>query len=270
MKIVPLLPDRDRPLLFAHRGCSSLAPENTMAAFTLARDLGSPGLELDIHPCAGGELVVVHDDTFVRTAPEYNGGGRRVEELSLKEIRGIEVGAFFGPAFRGEYPPLLEEVVETFCPAMYIDIELKTGKIKDDPLPALAAEKLRSFGRRIMGSLTVSSFNPFALAAFKGLCPEIPTAIIWCVDPGLPFALRRGFGRFISRCDYLKPRHTELGRLSLLRLGIPPGRPLIPWTVDTPEAAARMLALGCPGIITNRPQDMGAFLLPGKEMREKA
>jgi glycerophosphoryl diester phosphodiesterase len=256
MKALPLLPDRDRPLIFAHRGCSSLAPENTMAAFTLARDRGSPGLELDIHPCAGGELVVVHDDTFVRTAPEHNGGGRRVEELSLGEIRGIDVGAFFGPAFRGEHPLLLEEVVESFCPAMYIDIELKTRKIKDDPLPALAAEKIRSFGPGIIGSLTVSSFNPFALGAFKALCPEIPTAIIWCVDPELPFVLRRGLGRFISRCDYLKPRHTELGRFSLLRLGIPPGRPLVPWTVDTPEDAERTRALGCPGLITNRPQDM--------------
>jgi glycerophosphoryl diester phosphodiesterase len=234
-----------------------------MAAFALARDRGCPGLELDIHASLGGELVVVHDDTFVRTAGGgYNGEGRRVEELRLEEIRRIDAGAYFGPPFRGEGPPLLEEVVEAFCPGMYIDIELKTKKIRNDPLPALAAEKIRSFGPRIMESLAVSSFNPFALRAFKERCPGIPTAIIWCVDPEVPLVLRRGFGRFISRCDYLKPRHTELGRLSPPRLSR--GRPLVPWPVDTPEDAERMLTLGCQGLITNRPQDLGRFLPSGK------
>jgi glycerophosphoryl diester phosphodiesterase len=238
-----------------------------MAAFALARDRGCPGLELDIHASAGGELVVVHDDTFMRTAEGYNGEGRKIEELSLKEIRRIDVGACFGPSFRGEGPPLLEEVVEAFCPGMYIDIELKTRKIRHDPLPALAAEKIRSFGPRIMGSLAVSSFNPFALRAFKERCPGIPTAIIWCVDPEVPLVLRRGFGRFISRCDYLKPRHTELGRLSPPRLS--PKRPLVPWPVDTLEDAERVLTLGCQGLITNRPQDLGHLPSSRKGTREK-
>jgi glycerophosphoryl diester phosphodiesterase len=135
-----LLPDRQRPLLFAHRGLSSLAPENTMAAFFKAREKGAQGIELDIHICASGELVVAHDDNFERTAPGQTGGSpRAIEEMTYEEIRRVDVGAAFGSqstvqessaaapgSFRGEHPPLLTEVLETFCPEMYIDIELNT------------------------------------------------------------------------------------------------------------------------------------------------
>ncbi|GHV71772.1 glycerophosphoryl diester phosphodiesterase [Spirochaetia bacterium] len=241
MKKIPLLPDRKRPLLFAHRGCSSLAPENTMAAFKKAREIGAPGIELDIHVCATGELVVAHDHSFNRTARTDNkGSGREIEDLSLDEIRSIDVG--------GEHPPLLEEVLEEFCPGMYIDIELKSRKVFNDPLPSLAAKKIISFGKKILESVTVSSFNPFGIKTFKGFCPTVPTAIIWSAGKDIPFLLRRGFGRVISSCDYLKPVHLQASRFRPF--------PRVPWTVDDPALAKELLAMGCEGIISNRPQDM--------------
>jgi glycerophosphoryl diester phosphodiesterase len=244
MSSVPLLPDRPRPLLFAHRGCSSLESENTLAAFKKAREVGAPGIELDIHVCASGELVVAHDHSFNRTARGDNkGGGKEIEELSLDEIRSIDVGR--GP------PPLLEEVLEEFCPGMYIDIELKSRKVFDDPLPALAAKKIISFGEKILSSVTVSSFNPFSIKTFKECCPPVPTAIIWSAGKDIPFFLRRGFGRIISACDYLKPVHLQAARFRRF--------PRVPWTVDDPALAKELLALGCEGIISNRPQDMIAL-----------
>jgi glycerophosphoryl diester phosphodiesterase len=259
MRPLPLLPDWPRPLVFAHRGCSSLAPENTLFAFRKARELGAPGIELDIHVCASGELVVAHDDTFTRTA----GDNRAIEGLSLREIRAIDVGAFFdglhGGSRREEYPPLLEEVLEEFCPDMYIDIELKTRKINNDPLPLLAAEKIRSFGARAASSVTVSSFNPCCIRAFKRLCPQIPAAVIWSADQEVPLPLRHGFGRIIAACDYVKPVHLQVNRFSRFRFALLEKRPVVPWTIDDPLLAKKMLELSCEGIITNRPQDM-AFL----------
>jgi glycerophosphoryl diester phosphodiesterase len=251
-----LLPDRKRPLIFAHRGCSSLGPENTMAAFHKARELGAPGIELDIHICATGELVVAHDYTFTRVAPQgWNGQGKAIEELSLGDIRRIDVGAGFGGegVFRGEYPPRLEEVLESFCPDMYIDIELKSEKAQGDPLPGAAAETLKRLGQRIAGAVTVSSFNPFALAAFKKLCPLVPAAIIWSAHQEVPWFLRRGLGRIISGCDYLKPIHNQVNpyRAFLSRLE---KRPVVPWTVDDPGRGKELLDLGCQGIISNFPQ----------------
>jgi glycerophosphoryl diester phosphodiesterase len=270
MSHVPLLPDRPRPLIFAHRGCSSLAPENTMAAFRKAREIGAPGIELDIHLCKTGELVVAHDHNFLRTVPEGpNGRGLPIEDLGIDEIREVDTGAAFGrqsdiqeapapgaPGFAGEHPPLLEQVLEEFCPGMYIDIELKTRETGNDALPARTADMLRRLGDRVLGSVTVSSFNPYSILAFKKLCPQVPTAIIWSGGKGVPLLLRRGFGRVIARCDYLKPVHTQVTGFSRFRFSTLEGRPLVPWTVDDPHTARRLLAQGCPGIISNRPQDL--------------
>jgi glycerophosphoryl diester phosphodiesterase len=252
-----------------------------MAAFRKARDIGAPGIELDVHICAGGsragsagELVVAHDDTFRRTVPEGpNGAGRPIEELDFAEIREIDVGAAFGrqspiqdtqaagpgASFTGEHPPLLDQMLEEFCPDMYIDIELKTRKTKEDPLPFQVADLLRRMGDRILKSVTVSSFNPFSIREFKKLCPQVPTAIIWSADTEVPFPLRYGFGRFLSHCDYLKPVHRQVNRFSHFRFSALERRPLVPWTVDDPNLARRLLETGCEGIISNRPQDMAAL-----------
>jgi glycerophosphoryl diester phosphodiesterase len=256
MSSVPLLPNRKRPLVFAHRGCSSLAPENTFASFKKAREIGAPGIELDVHICASGELVVAHDDTFHRTA----GDPRAIKDLSLNEIKTLDIGSFFDPAFKGEHPPLLEDVLEEFCPEMYIDIELKTRKTKDDPLPGLLAEKLKQFGDGAQKSVTVSSFNPFAILSFKQLCPQIPTAIIWSADTEVPLILRYGFGRILSHCDYLKPIYKQANSFSRFRFTTLEGHPIVPWTIDALQLPEKMLKIGCTGIITNRPQDMRAFL----------
>jgi glycerophosphoryl diester phosphodiesterase len=215
---------------------------------------------LDIHLCTTGELVVAHDDTFVRTAPAgANGDGRRLEEMSLAEIRAIDVGSFFGPGFGGERPPLLAEVLEEFCPGLYVDIELKSRKTKDDPLPAAAAKLLKAMGTAIEESVTVSSFNPVCLAAFKRAAPRIPTAVIYSVNPEVPMILRRGAGRFIAGCDYVKPEHAQATAFTRFRIAGLEGRPLVPWTVDDAALAERLIGLGCTGIITNRPQDVGAL-----------
>lgn len=275
MSRVPLLPDRPRPLLFAHRGCSSLAPENTFAAFKKAKELGAPGIELDVHLCGSGELVVVHDDTFKRTAPlDVNGGGRTVGEMCLAEIRAVDVGSFFGPEFSGERPPLLEEVLEEFCPDMYIDIELKTRKVKTDPLPGLTAALLMRLGKRVSGAVAVSSFNPFSIRAFRtqaqDIKPRIPTAVIWSDSHEVPWMLRRGLGGFLSGADYAKPDHRQLNRSSFFRLARWEGRPPVPWTIDDPVIAGQMLRLGCAGIITNRPQDMLPLIRPDSSPPEAA
>ncbi|QQO09484.1 glycerophosphodiester phosphodiesterase [Breznakiella homolactica] len=254
MNRIALLPDHPRPLLFAHRGCSSLAPENTMAAFKTARELHIPGIELDTHVCASGELIVAHDDTFERTA----GDPRIVEQLTLDEIRSIDVGSFFAPAFKNERVPLLKDVLEEFCPAMYIDIEMKTRKIRNDPLPGLLANLLKTMGDRVTNSVTVSSFNPMAIRAFRGMRTGIPTAVIWGDDKGVPPLLRHGEGRWIAGCDYLKPQYAQVSRFSRFWLSKLGRRPMAAWTVDDPSVARKLAALGTEGIITNRPQDMPA------------
>jgi glycerophosphoryl diester phosphodiesterase len=139
---------------------------------------------------------------------------------------------------------------------MYVDIELKTRKTKNDPLPELLAEKIKTLGEEVQKSISVSSFNPISLMSFKKRCPHIPTAVIWSADREVPPLLRFGLGCLPARCDYLKPVHLQVPPPAPVKFALWGGRPVVPWTIDDPGLARRMLKTGCAGIITNKPQDM--------------
>ena len=94
--------------LQAHRGAAGLAPENTLAAFRMAIELGVDGTELDLQATKDGVVVVIHDDTVDRTTD----GRGRIGDLTLAEIKRLDAGAKFSPAFQGERIPTLSELIE--------------------------------------------------------------------------------------------------------------------------------------------------------------
>ena len=99
----PLFAGVPRPLLFGHRGYSSVAPENTMEAFDLCVGRGIPGAELDVHLCKSGELVIIHDHELQRLA----GIDAVVEDSTYAELRQLDVGSHKDPRFAGARIPLL-------------------------------------------------------------------------------------------------------------------------------------------------------------------
>ena len=109
------------PLIAAHRGASKYAPENTMAAFRLAETMGANFIELDVRATRDGRLIALHDETVDRTT---NGKGR-AGELTFGEIRRLDAGGWFSPAFRGERIPSLEEVLDRFGGGIGLILELK-------------------------------------------------------------------------------------------------------------------------------------------------
>lgn len=258
-RLIPL-PERDRPLVFAHRGLSSEAPENTMAAFRLAKEKGIPGVELDIHLTNDGRLVVIHDHRSKRVSP---GTDLYVEESTGAAIQALDVGSWKDARFSGERPPLLSELFEELGDDLYFDVEIKSDKAADRGLEAALTRLLADF-RYGAERIVVSSFNPVALKRFKALCPAVPTAIIYCVDDGVPSYLRRGEGRWIGHADFLKPRSDQATRLGLAAGRLLGGRRVVPWTIDDPAEAARTLSIGCDGVISNRPHELG---LPGYPKR---
>jgi len=94
-----------RPLVIAHRGLMKHAPENTLAAFRACLDLRM-GIEVDVRRTKDGRLVVVHDATLERTT---NGKGK-VSDFTLAELKKLDAGSWFDPAFKGEPIPTIEEV----------------------------------------------------------------------------------------------------------------------------------------------------------------
>ncbi|OHD79951.1 MAG: hypothetical protein A3J97_05310 [Spirochaetes bacterium RIFOXYC1_FULL_54_7] len=247
------LPGQARPLLFAHRGLSSEAPENTMAAFRLAKDYGIPGIELDIHLTTDDKLVVAHDDTTARTCP---GTTLTIAQSGWDQLKALDVGAWKDPRYSGERIPLLSELLEEHGSDFYFDIEMKSRDNTDGHLEALLARLLDDF-KMEADRVVVSSFNPVMLAKFKATCPEIPTAIIYCADSDIPWYLRRGEGRWIAGADFLKPDHVIPTKARMAFGRAIGGRPVLPWTVDNPDIARRMLAIGCEGVISNTPHKLG-------------
>lgn len=254
---LPIFPDQRLPLLFAHRGCSVLAPENTLPAFETALDRKVPGLELDIRRCSTGELVVIHDATVDRTTD----GTGKVEELSLETIRGLDAGSWFAPRFTGARVPLLEEVFALAGKRVYYDIEIKYFKRRVSGIPRALIDLIVRYGLQEL--VMVSSFNPLILRAFRNLTPRIPTALIFAKHQEVPFYLRRGEGRRLVRCDALKPKFDQVTSRSAAVWAKREGFPLLPWTVDAPDETRRLIGLGARGIISNAPESMPAELFRG-------
>jgi glycerophosphoryl diester phosphodiesterase len=117
----------DRPVPVGHRGLLRDAPENTLAGFAACLDLGL-GFELDVRRTRDGTLVVLHDETVDRTTD----GKGRVADLTLTELRRLDAGRRFDPAFAGRRVPTLEEVfalVRDRGPSTLVAVDLKL----DDP-----------------------------------------------------------------------------------------------------------------------------------------
>src|SRR5579859_5496729 len=112
---------RHTSLILAHRGASHDAPQNTLAAFALARKMGADGIELDTSLTRDGVPVVIHDLSLHKTT---NGTGL-VNSLDLKTIKTLDAGSHFGTAFANERIPTLDEVFETIGPDLVVNVELK-------------------------------------------------------------------------------------------------------------------------------------------------
>lgn len=245
-----IYPGARLPLLFAHRGYSSRAPENTLAAFDAARKAGIPGIELDVHRCASGELVVIHDHDLAR----LTGHTGTVEEESWSSLSKLDAGSWKGDRFRGERIPLLSEVFDLLDGELYFDIEIKSRGDAPGPLENQLVELIRKRG--LSDRCIISSFDPRTIALTKKLAPEIPTAIIYSGERWVPVGLRHGQGRYISHCSILKPHHAKVRPLPQLLNSTIMGYPVITWTVDDLEVAKRCLRAGATGLISNDPEPL--------------
>lgn len=234
-------------LLFAHRGFSAIAPENTLAAFRAAAEHGIPGVELDVHLSRDGDLLVFHDDNLRR----ITGLDAPIEGCTTEQVRELDAGAWFAETFRGERVALLREVFELLGTRVYYDIELKWGSRRGGGLEERVLECIRAHGLR--HRCLISSFNPFCIRRVHTLDPGQPTAHIYADHPEVPRLLRRGQARWAVPTPFIKPRHDQLGKASaaLYRRVLP--SQVLAWTVDEPAEARRLLALGVRGIISNQP-----------------
>jgi glycerophosphoryl diester phosphodiesterase len=233
------------PLIFAHRGASGDAPENTIASFQLAVALGASAVELDAKLTLDGEIIVFHDLTIDRTT---NGKGE-LRKKTFAELRELDAGSFYGSQYAHERIPTLAEVFETIGSTTYINVELTNYASPSDHLPDRVAELVRKFN--LQERVMFSSFFPFNLTRVKKLLPECPIGILtW---EGMAGAISRGlFGELISPHII----HPNLGDVneSFMAHQNRLGRRVHVWTVNSPDEMQRLFNLGVSGIFTDHPR----------------
>ena len=231
-------------LNFAHRGASARAPENTLAAFELAAELGADGIEFDVQLSRDREAVVCHDFVVDHTT-NHRG---RVRDFTVGELKRMDAGSWFSPRFAGQTIPTLQEVIDRVGGRLLLNVELKTGSLRGEGLEERVAQIIRA--NDLYSRVLVASFNPFALRRLSRIDGRVDLALLHAPDQ--PLHLRRAWLRRLAPCQALHPqyrmadaRYVGWARRRGYRVNV--------WTVDEPAEMRRLIALGVNGIITIRP-----------------
>ena len=234
----------DRPLNFAHRGASYHAPENTLAAFLLAAEMGAEGIELDVQLSKDGRLVVIHDFVLETTTD----GTGPVREQTLTELRKLDAGLRFDLAYAGQRIPTLQEAIDAVGHRLLLNIELKTSSWRDDGLARAVVQSIED--NDLLDRTVVSSFNPLALYRVNKLNRSISTGLLY--DPDLPLPLRSPWTRHLLKLDAMHPHHSLVDE-RYVEWASQRGYRVHTWTVDDPDRMLGLIRQGVDLIITNRP-----------------
>lgn len=239
------------PMIFAHRGASAYAPENTMASFRLAVEQGADGIELDVKLSADGEVVVLHDQKLDRTT-DLSGDLRG---YTLQKLIKADAGSKFNPKFAGEQIPTLGEVLAEFGQKLYINIELTNYATPFDDLVNRVVVLVRRYG--LESRVLFSSFNPMTLRLARQKCPSVPIGFLtytgilsWFARSTLGVAAP--FQALHPYLDDVTPNLIEGAHRSGKRVHV--------WTVNGDENIRKMFRMGVDAVFTDQP-DIGRAVL---------
>lgn len=225
------------PLVLGHRGAPRDAVENTLAAFTAAREQGADGVELDVHRTADGALVVHHD----AVAPGLG-------VLAAHDLAHIRTAL--------PHVPTLDEVFDV-CAGLLVNVEVKNSPpdADFDPEERAAAAVVELVGRRSLhDSVLVSSFHLPTIDRVHAIDPDIRTGYLVIVDPlplpGLEIAHEHGHAALHPYVAVLGPDHVDGAVARARELGLA----LNVWTVNDPAELRRLAAAGVDAVITDTPR----------------
>jgi len=230
----------ERPWVLGHRGARRRAPENTLRAFELAMEEGADGVELDVRLDGDGDVVVIHDPSLERVAS--NGDVRAVARLSSSELARVDLGG-------GERVPRLADVLDwAKTKGARVNVELK----RDVPSRlALVGAVGRLLATEPQGAewLVLSSFDPRIVAATARLLPWLPSG--WLVEPRTGIPARSLPSRLVG-ATALHP-HFSLVTADSIAPFREAGHAINVWTVNDPDEAGRLDALGVDTLISDQP-----------------
>lgn len=229
-------------VVIAHRGHGD-APENSLPAIEMGIAAGADWIEIDVQETADGAVVLLHDRDFMKLA----GVPLQVADATLDEIRQIDIGTRFDPAFAGVTAPTLAEALDAVRGRAGLLIELKHyGRAVR--LEERVAEIVEAAG--MADSIAVMSLDHASAARMRALRPDWPVGLLAATALG---DLARLDADFLAVS-------TRLAAPPLIRRARHAGRDLHVWTVNDPVAMSRFVSLGVSGLITDRPETARAVI----------
>lgn len=235
-----------RPLVVAHRGASGHMPENTLASFQTALEMGADMIELDVHPSRDGNLVVMHDETVDRTTD----GTGRVSDKSLDELARLDAAARTSLG-RREPVPTFAEVLERFAHRIPIAVEVKHGSSVYPGVEKRVVQELRE--HRAERRVELISFDLDCLINLRREDSALTTGFIFIGNMAAFAELLEGkvdalHGRWNFLTREQVDRSRELGFRSFA------------WTVNDDEDIRAAIAAGADGVVSNFPDRVMAVL----------
>jgi glycerophosphoryl diester phosphodiesterase len=223
-----------QPTVVAHRGGARLAPENTMQAFHNALALGADAIELDLHLCADGELVVIHDDTLNRTFQRPG----QVTQMTADELAAVGV-------------PRLNEVLKLPKVQFYLEIKHPHGA-RHEGIEAKLVQALEQ--HQCLERSVVISFDEESLRRLRQLNPRLSTGYLFghSVPPAQWQSL--GVTHLGPHFRLVDKEFVDNAHLSGLKVNV--------WTVNEEADLRAMLKTGCDAITTDVPDKLLQLLKP--------
>ena len=225
----------------AHRGASGLAPENTRSAFHKAIELRADYLEFDVHLSKDGELVIMHDERIDRTT---NGSGY-IKDLTLSELRLLDVGGLFSEDFRGESIMTLNELLEEFYDQVGLLIELKNPQSYpgiEEKVVALLMDY------EDISSIIVQSFDVESMRKIHTLLPEIEVGIL--IHPSESILTAKKLDELTSFASYINFNVSFLSKRMVDNVH-ERGSKVLVWSKKDQRLVAKAQKFGVDGIITD-------------------
>ena len=231
-----------KPLVWAHRGASGYEPENTLAAFQKAVDLGADGVELDIQLTKDDQIVVIHDETIDRTSD----GKGWVKDYTLEELRAFNYNRT-KPEYKHADIPTMREVFELLKPTgLFINIEIKTGVVFYEKIEEKILALTKEMGME--DRVCYSSFNHYTVTRIHELKPDAEVGFLYADGPiDMPsYGVKHGV-------NALHPALYNLQYDGFVKECKEKGLKLNVWTVNERPYMEMCCQYGVDAIITNYP-----------------
>ncbi len=246
-----------KPLIIAHRGGAKLAPENTLASFENAINIGVEMIEIDVHLSKDSEVITIHDQSLERTTD----GKGDIKDLTLAEIKKFDAGSWFNENFKGEKVPTLSETLETINRRAILLIEIKDGDERYPGLEKKIVEEVKK--QNAVDWVVIQSFNKKSVLRIKEMAPEITTF----------YLLGRNFNEYFNplvekfnagekinlQFDGIAPHYSSLNTENVKTIHNM-GFKVFCFTVNDPEEMHKVIDYRVDGIITDSPDTLKKIL----------